>query len=273
MDSLTFRPSLEGMEDRTVPSVSPAAATAAYVDTMNTADYLLDLTATLGRPRTTQTIQFLAARLPQFADQSRADAATLAGYLADLQGQIAANPALAGVLNPIAGGVGAAAYQATINAAYADLYGLGFGAPPRVPPPPPPFAPTDPNFGTDASSTLPFSLDDPAFQAQPDGVKIWNVVQGTGTTVQTGDAVTVNYIGYLTIGSVFDSSFNSGQPLKTTLSTANLIPGFVEGVAGMQVGGVRRVFIPAALAYGGQTRPGIPANSDLVFEITLVSSP
>jgi len=84
-----------------------------------------------------------------------------------------------------------------------------------------------------------------------------------------GDTITARYTGYLTDGTIFDTN-NSFQ---TVLNNTNLIQGCVDGLDGIQVGGTRRLFIPAAQAYGSQTRPGIPANSDLVFEVAVLSSP
>jgi len=93
---------------------------------------------------------------------------------------------------------------------------------------------------------------------------------GTGDEVKASDTVTVDYTGALaSTGVIFQSSLDSGQPVSFPLS--GVIPGWTQGVPGMKVGGTRRLLIPAALAYGA-TPPsgsGIPANADLVFDITL----
>jgi FKBP-type peptidyl-prolyl cis-trans isomerase len=91
---------------------------------------------------------------------------------------------------------------------------------------------------------------------------------GDGQEVKAGDTVTVDYTGALAkTGVVFQSSLDSGQPV--TFGLDGVIAGWTEGVPGMKVGGTRRLYIPAAKAYGEQSRDGIPANSDLVFDITL----
>ncbi|MEO7364417.1 MAG: FKBP-type peptidyl-prolyl cis-trans isomerase, partial [Candidatus Saccharimonadales bacterium] len=95
---------------------------------------------------------------------------------------------------------------------------------------------------------------------------------GTGAEVKTGDSVTVDYTGAVAAtGIIFQSSLDSGQPASFPL--ANVIKGWQEGVPGMKVGGTRRLLIPAALAYGPNPPggSGIPANADLVFDITLRS--
>jgi len=173
--------------------------------------------------------------------------------------------------------VAGAEVQATLNGVYADVYARGFGGtpiPPPVPPSPPPGGGTV--FGPDLSppttptSTLPFSLTDPSFRTLSDGVRVWDVTTGSGATLTAnGSAFTASYTGYLTDGTVFDSGTLTGR----NLSTSNYIAGFVSGLSGMQVGGTRRIVIPSALGYGSTPRTGIPANSDLVFEVTLTSIP
>lgn len=91
---------------------------------------------------------------------------------------------------------------------------------------------------------------------------------GTGTAVTANSTVTVDYVGALAkTGVIFDASLK-GQP--ASLSLSQVIKGWQEGVVGMKVGGQRRILIPAAQAYGAQSpSAAIPANSDLVFDITL----
>ncbi len=92
---------------------------------------------------------------------------------------------------------------------------------------------------------------------------------GTGPEITTVEnTVTADYTGALAkTGVIFQSSLDSGQPFTTKLS--GVIPGWQKGLIGMKEGGVRRLVIPAAEAYGAQEQQGIPANSDLVFDITL----
>jgi FKBP-type peptidyl-prolyl cis-trans isomerase len=92
---------------------------------------------------------------------------------------------------------------------------------------------------------------------------------GTGKEVTSvGDTVTADYTGALAKdGTIFQSSLDSGQPFTTQLG--GVIQGWQQGMIGMKEGGKRRLVIPAAQAYGSQAKDGIPANSDLVFDITL----
>jgi len=93
---------------------------------------------------------------------------------------------------------------------------------------------------------------------------------GTGAEVKAGDTVTVDYTGAVaSTGKIFQSSKDTGQPISFSLS--QVIAGWSQGVPGMKVGGTRRLLIPASLAYGANppAGSGIPANADLVFDITL----
>lgn len=100
-------------------------------------------------------------------------------------------------------------------------------------------------------------------------LQVQDVVVGTGAEVKAGDTITAHYTGALAKdGTIFQSSLDSGQPFTSPL--ANLIAGWQTGIPGMKEGGTRRLIIPAAQAYGSTERPGIPANSDLVFDIQLI---
>lgn len=112
-------------------------------------------------------------------------------------------------------------------------------------------------------------VNDPSWQTKPDGLKIWDVQTGSGTPVTANSTIGVFYTGYLTDGTVFDSVRSPKAPASFQVS--GLIQGFQEGVLGMQPGGIRRLFIPAALGYGSSGAGSIPPYSDLVFEIKLVS--
>ena len=93
---------------------------------------------------------------------------------------------------------------------------------------------------------------------------------GSGDPVKTGATVTVDYTGAVAAtGVIFQSSLDTGQPVSFGLS--QVIKGWTDGVPGMKVGGTRRLLIPAAQAYGANppSGSGIPANADLVFDITL----
>jgi len=93
---------------------------------------------------------------------------------------------------------------------------------------------------------------------------------GTGATVKAGDTVSVDYTGAVaSTGVVFQSTQGSGQ--QATFPLSQVIAGWSQGIPGMKVGGTRRLLIPAALAYGSSppSGSGIPANADLVFDVTV----
>jgi hypothetical protein len=104
------------------------------------------------------------------------------------------------------------------------------------------------------------------------GLKVRDVVQGTGPAVATGNVVTIDYVGWLAFnGTQFDTSRTKAQPAAFDLDT--LIQGWKLGIPGMRPGGVRLLYIPAALAYGSAgSGSSVPPNADLVFEIRLISS-
>jgi FKBP-type peptidyl-prolyl cis-trans isomerase FkpA len=94
---------------------------------------------------------------------------------------------------------------------------------------------------------------------------------GDGATVKSGDTVTVNYTGWLTDGTKFDSSIDRGQTSDFTIGAGNVIAGWDEGVVGMKVNGTRLLEIPPSLGYGSTANASIPANSTLIFEVQLVA--
>lgn len=93
---------------------------------------------------------------------------------------------------------------------------------------------------------------------------------GSGPLAKSGSRVGIRYIGKLKNGQVFDKN-TSGKPFSFKLGKGECIKGFDLGVTGMAVGGERRVVIPPKMGYGSQALPGIPANSELTFDIKLVS--
>jgi FKBP-type peptidyl-prolyl cis-trans isomerase FkpA len=115
----------------------------------------------------------------------------------------------------------------------------------------------------------------------PDGLQVIDLKVGTGAVVQAGASVNVQYTGWLSDGTKFDSSRDrNNQTLCAILANVQqtqgnctpVIPGWNEGVPGMKVGGRRRLTIPSALAYGDQgSPPTIPGKATLVFTIELAS--
>jgi peptidylprolyl isomerase len=94
---------------------------------------------------------------------------------------------------------------------------------------------------------------------------------GTGKAVSKGALITTHYTGWLTDGTEFDSSHHKGKPFQCVIGTGRVIKGWDQGLIGMQVGGKRKLSVPAHLAYGErQVGPLIKPNSDLVFEIELL---
>lgn len=102
-------------------------------------------------------------------------------------------------------------------------------------------------------------------------LKITDDVVGTGAVAETGDSVTVNYVGTLDNGTKFDSSYDRKQPFTFTLGVGQVIKGWDEGVLGMKVGGKRELVIPSELGYGAQAFGPIPASSTLHFTVELLA--
>jgi FKBP-type peptidyl-prolyl cis-trans isomerase len=102
------------------------------------------------------------------------------------------------------------------------------------------------------------------------GLRITDLVLGTGAEAVSGRTVTVNYRGTLTSGKEFDSSYGRG-PFSFPLGAGRVIRGWDEGVAGMREGGKRKLVIPPDLGYSDRGAGGvIPPNATLVFEVELL---
>jgi peptidylprolyl isomerase len=107
----------------------------------------------------------------------------------------------------------------------------------------------------------------------PFDLGIDDVVVGDGDEATLGKKVTVHYVGvsFLT-GEEFDASWNRGQPFEFRLGRGQVIPGWDQGVAGMRVGGRRKLTIPSALAYGARGAGGaIKPHEPLVFVVDLLA--
>lgn len=103
------------------------------------------------------------------------------------------------------------------------------------------------------------------------GLEMTDTTVGTGAEAKSGQSVTVHYVGTLTDGTKFDSSRDRGKGFTFQLGAGMVIRGWDQGVAGMKVGGVRKLTIPPELGYGIRGFPGvIPPNATLVFEVELL---
>ena len=103
----------------------------------------------------------------------------------------------------------------------------------------------------------------------PSNLVAVDLIVGSGAAVATGDTVTVHYVGTLTNGTKFDSSYDRGQPFSFRVGAGQVIAGWDQGLVGMRVGGKRKLVIGSALAYQNQRTGSIPPNSTLVFDVTL----
>ena len=107
------------------------------------------------------------------------------------------------------------------------------------------------------------------------GLQYEDTVLGSGDLAESGQHVSVHYTGWLydqgVKGKKFDSSKDRNDPFEFNLGQGQVIKGWDEGVAGMKVGGKRKLTIPPALGYGARGAGGvIPPNATLVFEVELL---
>lgn len=108
-------------------------------------------------------------------------------------------------------------------------------------------------------------------QALPASIQITDLQIGDGKEVVKGALITTQYTGWLEDGTQFDSSWSRGKPFQCVIGTGRVIKGWDIGLMGMLVGGKRRLWVPAHLAYGErQIGAHIKPNSNLIFEIELL---
>lgn len=105
------------------------------------------------------------------------------------------------------------------------------------------------------------------------GLKIQDLKIGTGQEAKAGDTITVNYVGALENGTVFDASEKHGGPATFQIGVGQLIKGWDIGIPGMKIGGKRKLIVPPSLGYASQNVGNglIPPNSTLVFEVELLA--
>jgi len=104
------------------------------------------------------------------------------------------------------------------------------------------------------------------------GLKFEELEEGTGTEAVAGNRVSVHYTGWLEDGTKFDSSHDRNDPFAFKLGAGMVIKGWDEGVAGMKIGGKRKLTIPADLGYGANGAGGvIPPHATLIFDVELLA--
>ncbi|ACD82456.1 FKBP-type peptidyl-prolyl cis-trans isomerase [Candidatus Methylacidiphilum infernorum] len=124
----------------------------------------------------------------------------------------------------------------------------------------------------DFFSAQPFKeTDSEKIVTTPSGLKYIDYVVGSGSAVSPGKRITLNYVGKLEDGKIFDSSLARGKPFSFVLGVSRMIKGWEEGVSSMKEGGKRRLIIPPSLGYGTEgVEDVIPPNATLIFDIEVL---
>jgi peptidylprolyl isomerase len=126
-----------------------------------------------------------------------------------------------------------------------------------------------PDYSKLSDGTAP-GADDPNLKEIVYGVKYRDIKEGSGEPCPRDATVKVHYTGWLLNGEMFDSSRKQGH--AATFPLKGVVKGWQEGIPGMKPGGIRKLVISPDMAYGSSARPGIPANSTLVFEVEMVQA-
>jgi hypothetical protein len=149
-----------------------------------------------------------------------------------------------------------------------------------------PGAPAVPSVYSDSATPKSGPTTAPAISGKvvtlKNGLKYVDIKTGSGPAAQKGSKITVNYTGWLaTTCQKFDSSYDSHadqtgqsqppQPFTLTLGEGQVIEGWDQGLIGIKAGGIRRLYIPSALGYGPQGNGPIPGNTNLIFDVQIVS--
>jgi FKBP-type peptidyl-prolyl cis-trans isomerase len=123
----------------------------------------------------------------------------------------------------------------------------------------------------DETSSKPASSQAAGYVPQVEGVTIEVLAPGAGEkAVKKGDDIQVHYTGTLPDGTEFDSSVKRNRPISFRIGTGSVIPGWDQGLLGMQVGEKRKLTISPEMGYGAEANGPIPANSTLIFEVELL---
>lgn len=261
MDVSRFRPRFEELEARENPAAQQLTPDIIFAnaDTVRAAQPILDY---LERNLEQSKAGGAGPTLFNLADTNRQAADNLIQFMAEMQRVIASTPAPTQEQTEYAGRAGYLAYRGYQIAAEAEALATQLGATR-----PPPSIPTD---GSLLAKNMP-DVSGADFKDIGNGVRIQDVRVGDGTAVTATGSAVVQYRGWLASnGTEFDSSVGKA-PLTASLPNG-VIPGFAAGLVGMQPGGIRTIFIPAAQGYGAAgSPPSIPPNSDLVFQVQLIS--
>lgn len=286
MKARPFRLAVEQIEERLTPTVTPTDVYAA-ITTIQTNTAVLQFITDSNLVSNAYTFPFVKNYLNYVNLTNTPAVATLNEFMNDLISSNLNNPFGSDYVAPTIVSVGQLLSEGQTGINYAQSFATELSVsllpvppaplPPGTPPPPPnpAFAPGSGGATLDLTSdsgmvnTMPSIV---GFTDLGDGVKIKDVITGSGTAASANSTVTVYYTGWLNAnGTQFDARRSPANPAQFSLS--GTIVGFREGVTGMQPGGIRQVFIPSALAYGNSGTTGIPPNSDLVFEVKLISTP
>ena len=123
-----------------------------------------------------------------------------------------------------------------------------------------------------SSATTNFEIRQPRYRTLAGGTQYATIARGSGPAIRTGQTPGVFYTGYLSTGQIFDATLLHGTtPLTFKLGAGDVIPGFDAGITGMKVGESRIIRIPPSQGYGDKANAVIPANSTLIFVVTLKS--